>query len=61
MTEAQRDYLIEELSSYSPSQIRQIVADYQQRSKTDNCDYPFYQFLKEKLEIEEHWKKVGLV
>ena len=60
MTEEQRDDLIIELSLYSPSQIREIVADYQQRRKTSDCNFPFYEFLKEKLEIEGYWKKVGL-
>ena len=57
MTEAQRDDLILELSLYSPSQIRQIVANYQQRPKPDDCNYPFYEFLKDKLETETIGKK----
>ncbi len=60
MTEAQRDDLIIELSLYSPSQIRQIIADYQRLPKPNDCDLPFYEFLKEKLEIEGYWKQVGL-
>jgi hypothetical protein len=60
MTEEQRDYLIIELSLYGPSQVREIVADYQQRRKPNDCEFPFYEFLKEKLEIEGYWKKVGL-
>ena len=60
MTEAQRDDLIIELSLYDPSQIREIIADYQQRPKPDDCEFPFYEFLKEKLEIDGYWKKVGL-
>lgn len=60
MTEAQRDDLIVELSIYGPSQIREIVAEYEQRPKPDDCNYPFYEFLKEKLEIEGYWKKVGI-
>jgi len=60
MTEAQRDDLIIELSLYDPSQIREIIADYQQRPKPEDCEFPFYEFLKEKLEIDGYWKKVGL-
>lgn len=60
MTEAQRDDLIVELSIYEPSQVRNIVAEYQQSLKPDNCDYPFYEFLREKLEIDGYWKQVGL-
>lgn len=60
MTEAQRDYLIVELSLYNPSQVREIVAEYQQRPTPEYCDYPFYEFFREKLEIDGYWKKVGL-
>ncbi len=60
MTEEQRDDLIIELSLYSPSQIREIVEDYQRHRKPIDSDFPFYEFLKEKLEIEGYWKKVGL-
>lgn len=60
MTEAQRDDLILELSLYSPAQIRQIVANYQRRPKPGDGNYPFYDFLKEALEIEGYWAKTGL-
>ena len=60
MTEEQRDDLIVELSLYAPSRIREIVADYQQQSKPNDHNITFYEFLKEKLEIEGYWKKVGL-
>jgi len=60
MTEAQRDDLIVELSIYGPSLVREIVAEYEQRAKTGDSNYPFYEFLKEKLEIEGYGKKVGL-
>jgi hypothetical protein len=60
MNGAQRDDLIVELSLYNPSQIRKIVAEYQQRPMPDNCNYSFYEFLREKLEIDGYWKKVGL-
>ena len=60
MTEKQRDDLITELTSYSPKQIREFLAEYLQIPKRQNCNFSFYEFLKEKLEIEGHWKKVGL-
>ncbi|MCP4338745.1 MAG: hypothetical protein GY799_07615 [Desulfobulbaceae bacterium] len=60
MTEAQRDDLIVELSLYPPSQIREMVEEYQQGRKPNNYNFPFYEFLKEKLEIEGYLKKVGL-
>lgn len=60
MTEAQRDDLITELSLYSPSQIRKMVAEYMQLPTSNDSQFPFYDFLKRKLEIEGYWKKVGL-
>jgi len=60
MTEEQRDDLIIELSLYAPSQIRAMVEEYQQCRRPDDYNFPFYEFLKEKLEIEGYWKKVGL-
>ncbi|MBU1568812.1 MAG: hypothetical protein KJ630_24700 [Proteobacteria bacterium] len=60
MTEEQRDDLITELTIYSPIQIRKIISEYQQLPIKMDCEYPFYEFLKEKLEIEGYWKKVGL-
>ena len=60
MTEAQRDDLVVELSLYAPSQIREMVEEYQQRRKPNDYNFPFYEFLKEKFEIEGYLKKVGL-
>jgi hypothetical protein len=60
MTEEQRDDLITELTIYSPTQIRKFLAEYQQIPKRKSCNFSFYEFLREKLEIEGYWKKVGL-
>ncbi len=60
MTEEQRDDLITELTLYSPTQIRQFLAEYQQSPRGGECNFPFYEFLKERLEIEGYWKKIGL-
>jgi len=60
MNKEQRDDLIIELSLYSPLQVREIVDDYQRCRKQKDRDFPFYDYLKEKLEIEGYWKKVGL-
>ncbi len=60
MTEEQHDDLIIELSLYAPSQIRGMVEEYQQRRKSNDYNFPFSEFLKEKLEIEGYWKQVGL-
>lgn len=60
MTEAQRDDLIIELSLYSPTQIRQFVGEYQKLPERSDSNYPFYEFLKERLEIEGYWMKIGL-
>ncbi len=60
MTEEQRDDLITELTLYSPTQIRKFLAEYQQIPNPQKRSLSFYKFLKEKLEIEGYWKKVGL-
>jgi hypothetical protein len=60
MTNEQRDDLITELTLYSPTQIKEFIAEYQRTPKRHDCDMPFYEFLKEKLEIEGYWKKIGL-
>jgi len=60
MTEEQRDDLITELTIYSPTQIRKFLTEYQQIPKRQNYNFSFYEFLKEKLEIEGYWKKIGL-
>ncbi|MBU1566688.1 MAG: hypothetical protein KJ630_13805 [Proteobacteria bacterium] len=60
MTVEQHDDLIIELSFYSPSQIHMMVIEYHQCPNKGDYQYPFYEFLKEKLEIEGYWKKVGL-
>jgi hypothetical protein len=49
-----------ELTLYSPRQIRKFLSEYQQIPKRKNTNFSFYEFLKEKLEIEGYWKKVGL-
>ncbi len=60
MTEEQRDDLITELTLYSPAQIRKFLSEYQQIPRPNDCNFPFYEFLKERLEIEGYWKKIGL-
>ena len=60
MTEEQRDDLIVELTLYSPAQVRKMVSEYQQLPIRNDSDFPFYEFLKGKLEIEGYWKKAGL-
>lgn len=60
MTEEQRDDLMTELTLYSPTQIRNFLAEYQLIPRRHDCNFPFYEFLKGKLEIEGYWKKVGL-
>jgi hypothetical protein len=43
-----------------PRQIRKYLSEYQQIPERKNSSFPFYDFLKEKFEIEGYWKKVGL-
>ncbi len=60
MTEEQRDDLMIELTLCSPTQIREFITEYQQIPERKNSNFSFYEFLKEKLEIDGYWKKVGL-
>jgi hypothetical protein len=43
-----------------PRQIRKYLSEYQQIPERKNSSFPFYDFLKEKLEIEGYWKKISL-
>lgn len=60
MTDVQRDDLIEELSIYSPSQVRSLAVEYLQVSSKDQY-LTIYEFLREKLQIDGYWEKVGLM
>jgi hypothetical protein len=59
MTEEMRDDLITLLTLHNPTQIRKILCEYQQLPKKKDCEYLFYEFLKEKFENESYSKKPG--
>lgn len=60
MTKAQQKDLFTEWSLYEPTEQRAMVNEYLCISE-GNCNKDrFLDFLKDKLEIEGYWKKVGL-
>ena len=60
MTEAQQEDLFIEWSLYEDVTKKAMVNEYEELRKLQNCDDSFLDFLKDKLEIEGYWKKVGL-
>ncbi|MDK9708385.1 MAG: hypothetical protein OEL83_15180 [Desulforhopalus sp.] len=50
MNPQQYEDLLVELSRYGTAQIRKIVDEYRKGPRRSDCQYPFYEFLKEKLE-----------
>jgi hypothetical protein len=58
MTTEQLENLFEEWSIYSSYQQRNIISEFLGIAKDGNGD--LLEFLKDKLEIEGYWKKVGL-
>ena len=61
MTETQEEDLFIEWSLYGDLVRKAMVEEYQQLRKTQNYEKKFIDFLKDKLEIEGYWKKIGLV
>jgi hypothetical protein len=61
MTTAQQEDLFIEWGLYEDLARKKMVNEYQQLRREQNCDDSFLDFLKEKLEIQGYWKKVGLV
>ena len=61
MNAEQYEDLIVELSKYGTSQIRKMIDEYRQGPRRCDCQYPIYEFLKEKLEIGDRRKKKGLM
>ncbi|TKB23113.1 hypothetical protein FCL47_23875 [Desulfopila sp. IMCC35006] len=60
MNAAQKEDLLIEWSLYENHARQAMVKEYQQLRKSGNLDESFLDFLKQKLEIEGYWKKVGL-
>jgi hypothetical protein len=59
MNEAQLRDLFTEWDLYEETAKRAIFNEYQKLRKNGGYDNLFLDFLKEKLEIEGYWKKVG--
>ncbi len=60
MTEAQQEDLFIEWELYDDQTRKGMISEYQELRKSQHCESLFLDFLKEKLEIEGYWKKVGL-
>jgi len=60
LTKAQKEDLLIEWNIYSASQQEPILAEFHKKYKEDFVQEDFLQFLREKLEIDGYWKKVGI-
>ena len=60
MTEAQQKDLFTEWALYEPVEQRLMIKEYLSISAGKCSKDSFLNFLKDKLEIEGYWKKVGL-
>ena len=60
MNVAQQEDIFIEWSLYEYLTRKAMVNEYQQLRKSKSFEDSFLDFLKEKLEIEGYWKKVGL-
>ncbi len=60
MNAAQQEDLFIEWGLYDDLARKEMVNEYQELRREQNFDDSFLDFLKEKLEIEGYWKKVGL-
>ncbi len=61
MTEEQIEDLLIEWNLYEPKKQEVIIAEYRKLKNSGYCKGDFFNFLKDKLEIEGYWKKVGLL
>jgi hypothetical protein len=57
---AQQEDLFIEWSLYEDLARKEMINEYQQLRKSQNCNDSFLDFLKVKIGIEGYWKKVGL-
>ena len=60
MNKAQQEDLFIEWGLYEDLTRKAMINEYQQLRKSKSFEDSFLDFLKEKLEIEGYWKKVGL-
>lgn len=61
MTPNQKQDLLVEWSLYTPQQQDVILAEFRCKFPSPHSKNDLLEFLKEKLEIEGYWEKVGLV
>jgi len=61
MTENQQNDLFIEWDLYSPQQQDAMVVEYRLKNRGNYSKASFLEFLKQKLEIEGYWEKVGLI
>jgi hypothetical protein len=60
VTPNQEQDLLIEWSLYSPPQQEVILTEFRRKFPGDHSQTDLLEFLKEKLEIEGYWEKVGL-
>ena len=61
VTPSQEQDLLIEWSLYSPQQQEVILSEFRGKFPGDHSQTDLLDFLKEKLEIEGYWEKMGLV
>ena len=60
MTPSQEDVLLVEWRLYGPSQQRAMIEEFLTMFPNQHSESDFFAFLREKLEIDGYWDKVGL-
>ena len=60
MTHNQQQDLFVEWDLYSPKQQEAILAEYRRKNNGNYSRKELLNFLKQKLEIEGYWEKIGL-
>jgi hypothetical protein len=60
MTPEQIEDLLIEWSIYSKTQQTEIIREYQMKFGNEQGESHWLNYLKDVLEIEDYWKKVGL-
>ncbi len=61
MTQAQKEDLMIEWGIYGPQQQREIIHEYLRLVDGDIFRHNFFNFLRQRLEIDGYWRSVGLL
>lgn len=61
MTQAQKDDLLIEWNLYSESQQAPILTEFKQTCNAHCNQEDFLNFLRNKLQIDGYWKKIGIL